>query len=218
MAGMNNSGYIESRRHIGRVHAHVELPMNIYLAAMNTNLENCVNVLLASGKPSQQSQRTILAVSKLMHLDTTITVNTYAQLTNDKMLEQSKSLVEMSTPVTSIWDGVLMLPLVGIIDSRRAMDITARVLEEIAKTQATCFILDISGVAVIDTAVANYLIKITKATRLMGCETIISGLSPAIAQTIVNLGIDVGSVQTTGNLRDALRQAFVNVGLSVSKA
>ena len=70
----------------------------------------------------------------------------------------------------------------------------------------------------IDTAVANYLIKITKATRLMGCESLISGLSPAIAQTIVGLGIDVGTVQTTGNLRDALKLAFVSVGLTVSGA
>ncbi len=145
-----------------------------------------------------------------------ITADTYSQLTNEKMLDQSKSLIEMSTPVTSIWDGILMLPLVGIIDSKRALDITARVLEEIANSQATCFILDISGVAVIDTAVANYLIKITKATSLMGCESLISGLSPAIAQTIVELGIDVGKVQTTGNLRDALRLAFNNVGISVS--
>ena len=101
-------------------------------------------------------------------------------------------------------------------DSGRALDITTRVLEEIARSQARCFILDISGVAVIDTAVANYLIMITKATRLMGCEAMISGLSPSIAQTIANLGIDVGDVQTTGNLRDALRSAFVKTGLTVS--
>ena len=208
--------YIESRRYIGKVHARIELPLDVYLAGMNVSFENCLDVMSASGKPSQQSQRTILAISKLMHMDGMITANTYSQLINEKILEQSQSLIEMSTPVTSIWDGILMLPLVGIIDSKRAMDITARVLEEIASSQATCFILDISGVAVIDTAVANYLIKITKATRLMGCESLISGLSPAIAQTIVDLGIDVGNVQTTGNLRDALRLAFNNVGISVS--
>ena len=131
---------------------------------------------------------------------------------------QRRAIMEMSTPVTSIWDGVLMLPLVGVIDSKRALDITARILEEIGSSQATCFILDISGVAIIDTAVANYLIKITKATRLMGCRTLISGLSPAIAQTIVDLGIDVGDVQTTGNLSDALRLAFDNLGITVSNS
>ena len=210
--------YVESRRYIGKVHARIELPLDIYMSAMNVSFENCVDVLSASGKPTQESQRTILAISKLMHLDEMITADTYSQLTNEKMLEQSKSLIEMSTPVTSIWDGILMLPLVGIIDSKRALDITARILEEIANSQATCFILDISGVAIIDTAVANNLIKITKATRLMGCKSMISGLSPAIAQTIVDLGIDVGDVQTTGNLSDALRLAFDNVGLTVSNS
>ena len=210
--------FIESRRDIGKVHAQIELPLDIYFAGLNVSLENCLDVLFASGKSSQQSQRTILAISKLMHMDGTITANTYMHLTSEKMFEQSKSLIEMSTPVTSIWDGILMLPLVGIIDSKRALDITARILEEISSSQATCFILDISGVAVIDTAVANYLIKITKATRLMGCESLISGLSPAIAQTIVDLGIDVGNVQTTGNLSDALRLAFDSVGLTVSNS
>ena len=131
---------------------------------------------------------------------------------------QRRAIVEMSTPVTSIWAGVLMLPLVGVIDSKRAQDITARILEDIASSEATCFILDISGVAIIDTAVANYLIKITKATRLMGCKSLISGLSPAIAQTIADLGIDVGDVQTTGQLSDALRLAFDNVGITVSNS
>ena len=210
--------YIESRRKIGKVHAAIELPLDFYMAGMNISFDNCVDVLSANEKPSQQMLKTLLAISKLMRLDEMITADTYSQLTSEKMLEQSKSLIEMSTPVTSIWDGILMLPLVGIIDSKRALDITARVLEEIANSRSTCFILDISGVAVIDTAVANYLIKITKATRLMGCDSMISGLSPAIAQTIVDLGIDVGNIQTTGNLRDALRLAFDNIGLTVSRS
>jgi rsbT co-antagonist protein RsbR len=212
-----DDAYVESRREIGKVHARVELPLDIYMAGVSINFENCVEILESDGKPTQQSQRTLLAISKLMHFDATITAETYAQITRESVIEQSKSLIEMSTPVTAIWEGILLLPLVGVIDSKRALDITARVLEEIANSQSSVLILDISGVAIIDTAVANYLIKITKATRLMGCESLISGLSPAIAQTIVDLGIDVGTIQTTGNLRDALRLAFASVGLTVSE-
>jgi rsbT co-antagonist protein RsbR len=212
-----DDAYVESRREIGKVHARVELPLDIYMAGVSINFENCVEILESGGKPTQQSQRTLLAISKLMHFDATITAETYAQITRESVIEQSKSLIEMSTPVTAIWEGILLLPLVGVIDSKRALDITARVLEEIANSQSSVLILDISGVAIIDTAVANYLIKITKATRLMGCESLISGLSPAIAQTIVDLGIDVGTIQTTGNLRDALRLAFASVGLTVSE-
>ena len=89
-------------------------------------------------------------------------------------------------------------------------------LEKIAESQARIFILDISGVGVVDTAVANHLIKISRATRLMGCECIISGVSPSIAQTIVDLGIDVGDVKTTSTMKDALATAFKQLGMEIA--
>ena len=91
-------------------------------------------------------------------------------------------------------------------------------LERIAESRATQFILDISGVAVVDTAVANHLIKITKATHLMGCECTISGVSPAIAQTVVELGIEVGDVRTTATLQDALADAFRATDMELKRA
>ena len=106
-----------------------------------------------------------------------------------------------------------MLPVVGIVDSRRAQDIMQRMLEQIAEKRALVFILDISGVAVVDTAVANHFIRMTKAARLMGSFPIVSGLSPSVAQTIVELGIEVGDMKTTGNLQDALRIAFKLAGV-----
>jgi rsbT co-antagonist protein RsbR len=105
------------------------------------------------------------------------------------------------------------LPIVGIVDSKRAQEIMNAALTKISQTQSRAFIMDISGVAVVDTAVANYLIKVTKATRLMGCECTISGLSPAIAQTIVELGITVRKVKTTATMQDALVDAFQRLGL-----
>ncbi len=108
-----------------------------------------------------------------------------------------------------------MLPVVGVIDSKRSPDILEAMLTKIAATQARYFILDISGVAVVDTAVANHMIKITKATKLMGCECAISGLSPSIAQTRVELGIDVGEIRTTGNLRDAVKMAFDSLNVEI---
>jgi methyl-accepting chemotaxis protein len=126
--------------------------------------------------------------------------------------ELDRSLQEMSTPVTPIWDEILLLPLVGVVDSTRTDDVMRKTLTRINETQSKVFILDISGVPTVDTAVANQLIKITKATRLMGCETVISGLSPSIAHTMVDLGVDVGDVRTTANLRDAFKIALRQVG------
>ena len=123
------------------------------------------------------------------------------------------AMQELSTPVIPIWEGVLLLPLIGIVDSTRTEDILRKTLDQVNTTQAKIFILDISGVPVVDTAVADQLLKITRATRLMGCETLISGLSPAIARTIVELGVDTRGVRMMATLRDALR-----IGVSESSA
>jgi len=126
--------------------------------------------------------------------------------------ELDRAVQEMSTPVTPIWEGILLLPLVGVLDSMRTSDIMNKSLTMISEMRAKVFVLDISGVATVDTAVANQLIKITKATRLMGCEAIVSGLSPAIARTIVELGVNVGEIRTTATLRDAFETALRMVG------
>lgn len=125
----------------------------------------------------------------------------------EEVVRRSLALLEMSTPVTKIWEGLLFAPIVGIVDSRRSVDIMSKALSSIADTHASTLLLDISGVAVVDTAVANHLIKIAKATTLMGCRTIISGISPAIAQTIADLGIELGAIQTTSTIEAALRDA-----------
>jgi methyl-accepting chemotaxis protein len=121
---------------------------------------------------------------------------------------RSLALLEMSTPVTKIWDGVLFAPIVGIVDSKRSLDIMNKALHSIADTRAETLLLDISGVAVVDTAVANHLIKIAKAAVLMGCNTVISGISPSIAQTIAELGIELGAIQTTSTIEAALRSSI----------
>ena len=129
-----------------------------------------------------------------------------------EMQRRSLALLEMSTPVTKIWDGVLFAPIVGIVDSKRSLDIMNKALSSIADTRASTLLLDIGGVAIVDTAVANHLIKIAKAAVLMGCKTIISGISPSIAQTIAELGIDLGSIQTTSTIEAALRDAITRPG------
>jgi methyl-accepting chemotaxis protein len=125
--------------------------------------------------------------------------------------EMDRALQAMATPVTPIWDEVLLLPLVGIVDSTRTDDAMKTTLDKISTTGAKMFILDISGVPSVDTAVANQLIKITKATKIMGCETIVSGVSSSIAHTIVELGIDIGEMLTTSSLRDAVSMSLDRV-------
>jgi methyl-accepting chemotaxis protein len=136
----------------------------------------------------------------------------FASDISDEVQKRSLAMLEMSTPVTKIWDGVLFAPIVGIIDSKRSVDIMNRALSSISDTRARTLLLDIGGVAVVDTAVANHLIKIAKAAVLMGCKTIISGISPSIAQTITELGIDLGSIRTTSTIESALRESITKPG------
>jgi rsbT co-antagonist protein RsbR len=213
--GVVTEDYLEKRRRVGEVHARIGLPLDIYLAGVDHFLGLYVQMLSEMKITRKVMDASRRALNKLTHLDMTIIVQSYERVINDKIAAQSKSLVSMSTPVTQIWSGLLLLPLVGLIDSRRAQEIMDNTLKMISERGAQCFILDISGVAVVDTAVANHLIKITKATNLMGCECIISGLSPAIAQTMVELGIDVGNVRTTANLKAAIEIGFSKLNMKI---
>ena len=208
-----NEGYIEKRRLIGETHARIGLPLSAYCAAVNKMHSLMVARLTSNGSDDTTTESLV----KFMNLDVAIIIETYSNVVSEAVSAQSQALMEMSTPVTQIWEGILMLPVVGIIDSKRAQEIMATTLSKISETQAQVFIMDISGVAVVDTQVANHMIQITKATRLMGCESTISGLSPSIAETIVQLGIDVGKVKTTATLKDALSSAFRRIGMTITE-
>ena len=209
--------YLNERVRVGQVHARIGLPQDIYLAGVDKFLELFVG-MLDGMKLNQKDYRDCRrALNKMAHMDMMIIVQSYEEIINSKIAAQTKSLMEMSTPVTQLWTGLLFLPVVGLIDSKRAQDIMNNSLHKISDTNSQCFILDISGVSVVDTAVANHLIKITKATRLMGCESIISGVSPSIAQTIVELGIDIGDIRTTSDMKGALESAFRIIGMDISK-
>lgn len=121
--------------------------------------------------------------------------------------EQQQAMLALSTPVLQIRDQILVLPLIGTIDSARAAQIVEQLLSSIVNTQASVVIIDITGVPVIDTAVANHLIKTIQAAKMLGAETIITGISPANAQTLVTLGVDLSMMTTRGSLRSGVKLA-----------
>ena len=212
--GVIDEDFIESRRTVGVTHARIGLSLETYLAAMSKSLSFFQTIYETDADIEKYHDQQV-ALAKLIHLETFIVVQAYSEITEQKIENQSRSLIEMSTPVTSIWDGILMLPIVGILDSKRAQDLMHTVLAKISDTRSKVIILDISGVAVVDTAVANHIIKITKASKLMGCDCIVSGLSPSIAQTMVELGIEVENLTTTSTLSDALEMSLTSIGLKI---
>lgn len=203
--------WFASRRHLGAVHAQIDLPNDIYFAGMSMSGKSLVDRVLAPKSPFANPRETASALMKLVFLDAFVVIDEIARLQKEKITASTQSLMEMSTPVTPIWEGILLLPLVGILDSARAQDVMSKTLNKISETRAKVFVLDISGVGAMDTAVANQLLKITRATQLMGCETILSGLSPAIARTLVDLGVNIGEVRTTATLRDSFELALKSV-------
>jgi rsbT co-antagonist protein RsbR len=122
--------------------------------------------------------------------------------------QQQQDMLELSTPVVQIWDRIICLPLIGTLDSRRTQLMMERLLERIVRSRAEVAILDITGVPTVDTQVANYLIKTVNAVRLLGSTCIVTGVGPAIAQTIVHLGIDLAGIITRNQLSDGIRLAF----------
>jgi len=118
-------------------------------------------------------------------------------------------------PVTIVWDNILLLPINGIVDSTRAQVIMDTVLDKIRETNAKILILDLTGVEAVDTAVANHLIKIVQASGLMGCQSIISGIWPTVAQSLVELGIPLTDIVTRATIRDALSYGFDKLDLKV---
>jgi rsbT co-antagonist protein RsbR len=130
---------------------------------------------------------------------------------------QQEEMLELSTPVISVWDGVLALPVIGTLDSARTQVVMENLLQRIVATGSGIAIIDITGVPTVDTVTAQHLLKTVAAARLMGADCIISGIRPQIAQTIVHLGVDLEDVLTKATLADAFGVALHRLGLAVQK-
>jgi rsbT co-antagonist protein RsbR len=145
------------------------------------------------------------------------TFNAYQRTREEVISRQRDEILELSTPVVKLWDGILALPMIGTLDSARAQTVMESLLERIVATGSPIAIIDITGVPTVDTLVAQHLLKTISAIRLMGAECIISGIRPQIAQTIVHLGITLEGVATRATLADALALALRRLGMTITK-
>jgi rsbT co-antagonist protein RsbR len=141
-----------------------------------------------------------------------------AQKSRDEIiLRQQQDMLELSTPVVQLWEGILALPLIGTLDSARTQVVMENLLQRIVETGASIAIIDITGVPTVDTLVAQHLLKTVAAARLMGADCIISGIRPQIAQTIVHLGVELSTVITKATLADAFAIALQRTGASITR-
>jgi rsbT co-antagonist protein RsbR len=154
-------------------------------------------------------------LSKVLDRLALYTTEIHQQAREEVIRRQGEEMLELSTPVIQLWDGVLALPIIGTLDSSRTQIVMEALLQQVVATRSPIAILDITGVPTVDTLTAQHLLKAVAATRLMGAECIISGIRPQIAQTIVHLGVNLGDVVTKASLADAFRLALKKLGLSI---
>jgi rsbT co-antagonist protein RsbR len=155
---------------------------------------------------------TTWAATELLDKLGLITTESYQKSREQVIARQQQELLELSTPVVKLWDGILALPMIGTLDSARTQVVMESLLQRIVETGAEIAIIDITGVPTVDTLTAQHLIKTVTAARLMGADCIISGIRPQIAQTIVHLGVDLSTVTTKATLADAFRRALEMTG------
>jgi rsbT co-antagonist protein RsbR len=146
------------------------------------------------------------------------TVKSFQKAREAVINRQQEELLELSTPVVKLWDGILALPMIGTLDSARTQVVMESLLQRIVETGSETAIIDITGVPTVDTLTAQHLLKTVTAIRMMGADCIISGIRPQIAQTIVHLGIDLQGVTTKATLADALALALKRSGFVVSRS
>lgn len=158
-----------------------------------------------------------VASSQLIDQMGLFTFESYAKAREELIADQAEQLLELSTPVVKLWEGVVAVPLVGTLDSARAQVVMERLLQTLVDTGSPYAIIDITGVPAVDTQVAQHILKTVVAARLMGADCIISGIRPQIAQTIVALGIEFGDIATKASLADALRHVLRLAGVETTR-
>jgi len=168
-----------------------------------------------NGAPAAANSAETLELDHLIDRLGLFTADIYQQGREEVILRQQQELLELSTPVVKLWDGILALPLIGTLDSERTQVVMETLLQALVETGSTIAIIDITGVPTVDTRVAQHLIQTVSAARLMGADCLISGIRPQIAQTIVHLGVTLPDVVTKATLADAFVVALDRLGRQV---
>lgn len=172
----------------------------------------------AVGNDAQRQMAAVWVISSIVDRMAQWTVSTYQHTREEIIKRQQQDLLELSTPVIKLFEGVLAVPMIGTLDSSRTQVVMETLLEKIVATGSRLAIIDITGVPTVDTLVAQHLLKTVSAIRLMGAECIISGIRPQIAQTIVHLGIDLQGIATKSSLADALALALEQQGFTIARS
>jgi rsbT co-antagonist protein RsbR len=216
-AGRCDLAYVEDRLRVGAIHERIGLSPKWYLGAYRQYLHLILDRLDKQlGGDAGAVRAAYGSIQRIVFFDVALAIDTYIAANLEALGRHQAAIRELSTPVIRVYDRVLLLPLVGAIDSHRAQQVMESVLLHIVEAQARCIIIDIAGVPVVDTRVADHLLKTTAAVRLLGAQTILTGITAQVARTMVQLGVDASTMHTVNRLSDGIEVALGIVGKTIS--
>lgn len=214
--GHYDQEYVANRIRIGQVHEHVGLPVKSYFGMYCFYLRAVLKRLREEyGEAPERAFTVFNSLMKLTFFDIGLAIDTYIESRERTIEGQQEAIRELSTPVLLLRPGLLLLPIIGLIDTRRARQLTEQLLRSVRTNRAAVVVIDVTGVPSVDTKVANHLVQTVEAARLMGAVSIVSGIAPDIAQTMVRLGIDLRRIRTVGDLQSGIEEAERQLGYRV---
>jgi rsbT co-antagonist protein RsbR len=208
--------YAEQRVRLGRHYSNVGLDLRVFLGAFHRLIRGVGELVYALVKADPFE--TFMSFEKLAFFDLALIVDALIFERERTILQQQDAIRELSTPVLQLRDRLLMLPIIGLIDTHRARLLTENLLGAIRTNRARVVVMDVTGVAAVDTKVANHLLQTVAACRLMGAEVIVTGLSAEVSQTLVALGVNLTGLKTVGDLQGGIEDAERLLGLRVVSA
>jgi rsbT co-antagonist protein RsbR len=201
--------YYDSRIQVGITHQKIGLPLRLYMGAYSYYLQIVIPKIY--GHPAfapEKANQIFLALYKIINLDKELALSAYIHAMEEVISRQTEEILEMSTPVIQVWEGIIAAPIIGTLDSQRTQQFMEHLLHKIVETNSQVALIDITGVPQIDTATAQHLIDTINAVKLLGSKVVITGIRPAIAQTLVHLGIDLKEIVTKPSMSAGLKMAL----------
>jgi len=215
--GEYGADYLGRRLQIGHAHLRIGLTPRWYIGAYSVYMQLAESHIRSAYAPDEAKAATVFrSLLKLIIADMELAVTTYIDASESVISHQSREILRMSTPIVQIWAGILMVPMIGTLDTMRMHQLTEQLLAKIVESSSPMAILDITGVPVVDTHTARHLLELTTAVRLLGAQVVLTGVRPSIAQTMVQLGIDLSSVVTRASLEVGLRYAIEALDLELA--
>jgi rsbT co-antagonist protein RsbR len=217
--GNYDLAYAQNRLRIGAIHERIGLPVKAYLGMYNYYLRAMASRLIEEYESEpKRAWSAFISLLKLKMLDIGLAIDTYISARERTIREQQEAIQELPIPVLPFREGMLLVPIIGLIDSLRARLFTEQLLAAVRDNRAKVVVIDITGVQAVDSKVANHIVQTVEAARLMGATVIIAGISPQIAQTMVTLGIDLGRIATVGDLQRGIERAEELLGYTVARS